>query len=191
MIFVWGKTYKWITFLPFRTPSDTTCPCTVALCAYRTREQEKAPGGCWTQREERMESHLDAELPPWTTAISLSRVEEEPQRKRSLLLNWTFIDISAKCFFVFLILLNLDYMYSVFLCSTISRWLYRKGLKEEQAAPVPSTLPGLEVQTPTAMKILTTGKPLGRVPALMPVLWVVAVHLSLLNRMMWASPMAT
>lgn len=115
-----------------------------------------------------MESHLDAELPPWTTAISLSRVEEEPQRKRSLLLNSTFIDISAKC--LFFKLLNLDYMYSVFLCSTIPRWLYRKGLKEEQAAPVPSTLPGLEVQTPTATKILTPGKPLGREPALMPVL---------------------
>lgn len=77
---------------------------------------------------------------------------------------------SQMFFLFFLILLNLDYMYSVFLCSTISRWLYRKGLKEEQAAPVPSTLPGLEVQTPTATKILTTGKPLGRVPALMPVL---------------------
>lgn len=75
-------TYQWFTFFPSRTPSDTTCPCTAALCAFRTREQEKAPGGCWTQRGERVESHLAAELPPWTTTVSLPRAEEGPQRKR-------------------------------------------------------------------------------------------------------------
>ena len=69
-------------FLSFRTPLDTTCRCTAALSACRTKGQARVHGGCWTQREGRMASRRDAGRLPWTTTASLPRAGEEQLRKR-------------------------------------------------------------------------------------------------------------
>lgn len=76
-------------------------------------------------------------------------------------------------------------------CFSLLRWLYRKGLRVEQAALVPSTPTGWEAQTPTAMRTLKPGVPLGHAPALTPAPWVVATHHSRLSRMTWERLTAT
>lgn len=57
-------------FSLYRTPSDTTFPYILALSVFKMREQEKVPGGCLTQKEERWVKDPADELYPWTMALS-------------------------------------------------------------------------------------------------------------------------
>lgn len=155
-----------IHFCLHRTPSDTTCPCTAALCAFRMKEQEKALGGCWIRKEGRTESHLAAELPPWTTTANWPGAEGGLQRRRYA------PHFTAPVSSPLHQQSNGKSYHDAFVCQclmflTFLRRLCRRQLRAERVVLVPSTPIGLVAQTPTATRTLKHGAPLEHGPALM------------------------